>query len=122
METVTFQKLTLIVWDVGGQILKHYFPNTTILVFVVDSSDIERIPEAKEKLFSLLAEPELADSHLLVFANKQDMPNARSPAELTQLLDLGSLKNREWFICGTNTHSGQGLYEGLMWVKKQMKT
>lgn len=68
-------------------------------MFVVDSSDIERIPEAKEELFSLLAEPELADSHLLVFANKQDMPNARSPAELTQLLDLGSLKNREVNSC-----------------------
>ncbi|CCD63776.1 ADP-ribosylation factor 1-like 1 [Caenorhabditis elegans] len=127
VETVTFQKITLTVWDVGGQkkiraLWKYYFPNTTTLVFVVDSSDIERIPEAKEELFSLLAEPELADSHLLVFANKQDMPNARSPAELTQLLDLGSLKNREWFICGTNAHSGQGLYEGLMWVKKQMKT
>ncbi|CAL2040335.1 hypothetical protein CAEBREN_30088 [Caenorhabditis brenneri] len=126
VETVTFEKLTLTVWDVGGQekiraLWKYYFPNTTTLVFVVDSSDAERFPEAKEELFSLLGEPDLAGAQLLVFANKQDMINAKTPAEMTQLLDLGSIKNREWFICGTNAHSGQGLYDGLMWVKKQMK-
>lgn len=126
VETVTFQKLTLTVWDVGGQqkirpLWKYYFPNTTTLVFVIDSSDVERLPDAKEELFSLLAENELAEAQLLVFANKQDMPNAKTPAELTQILDLGSIKNRAWYICGTNAHTGQGLYDGLMWVKKQMK-
>lgn len=126
VETVTFQKLTLTVWDVGGQekirpLWKYYFPNTTTLVFVVDSSDVDRLSDAKEELFSLLGEQELAGTQLLVFANKQDMPNAKTPAELTQILDLGTIKNREWYICGTNAHTGQGLYDGLMWVKKQMK-
>ncbi|CAI2352260.1 unnamed protein product [Caenorhabditis sp. 36 PRJEB53466] len=126
VETVTFQKITLTVWDVGGQqkirpLWKYYFPNTTTLVFVVDSSDVERIQDAKKELFGLLDEPELAKTHLLVFANKQDMPNAKTPAELTELLDLASIKNREWFICGTNAHTGQGLFDGLLWVKKQMK-
>uniref|UniRef100_A0A8R1HMW4 Uncharacterized protein n=2 Tax=Caenorhabditis japonica TaxID=281687 RepID=A0A8R1HMW4_CAEJA len=127
VETVTFQKVTLTVWDVGGQkriraLWKYYFPNTTTLVFVVDSSDRERIPEVKEELYSLLEEPELAQAHLLVFANKQDMPNAITPNELSNKLDLPAIKNRQWFICGTNAHTGQGLYEGLMWVKDEMKS
>lgn len=41
------------------------------LIFVVDSNDRERIAEAKEELMRMLAEDELRDAVLLVFANKQ---------------------------------------------------
>ena len=37
----------------------------------MDSNDRERIGEAKEELMRMLAEDELADAKLLVFANKQ---------------------------------------------------
>ena len=41
------------------------------LIFVVDTNDRERIGEAKEELMRMLAEDELRDALLLVFANKQ---------------------------------------------------
>lgn len=41
------------------------------LIFVVDSNDRERIAEAREELMRMLAEDELKDAVLLVFANKQ---------------------------------------------------
>ena len=41
------------------------------LIFVVDSNDRERITEAREELMRMLAEDELRDAVLLVFANKQ---------------------------------------------------
>lgn len=41
------------------------------LVFVVDSNDRERIGEAREELMRMLAEDELRDAVLLIFANKQ---------------------------------------------------
>lgn len=41
------------------------------LIFVVDSNDRERIGEAKDELMRMLAEDELRDAVLLVFANKQ---------------------------------------------------
>ena len=41
------------------------------LIFVVDSNDRERIGEAREELARMLAEDELRDAVLLVFANKQ---------------------------------------------------
>lgn len=46
--------------------------------------------------FSLfqLKEDELNEAVILVFANKQDMPNAMSAAELTNALNLNSLRNR----------------------------
>ena len=41
------------------------------LIFVVDSNDRERIGEAREELMRMLAEDELRDAVLLIFANKQ---------------------------------------------------
>jgi small GTP-binding protein len=52
VETVEFQKVKFTVWDVGGQdkirqLWKHYFQNTQALIFVVDSSDKDRVEIAK---------------------------------------------------------------------------
>lgn len=44
--------------------------------------------------FLQLQEDELRDAVLLVFANKQDLPNAMSAAELTDKLRLNQLRNR----------------------------
>lgn len=41
-----------------------------------------------------LSEDELKDAALLVFANKQDLPNALKVSELTDKLNLHSLRNR----------------------------
>lgn len=41
---------------------------------------------------------ELRDAVLLVFANKQDLPNAMNAAEITDKLGLHSLRQRHW--CG----------------------
>lgn len=41
------------------------------LIFVVDSNDRERCTEAREELMRMLAEDELRNAVLLVFANKQ---------------------------------------------------
>lgn len=43
----------------------------TGLIFVVDSNDRERVNEAREELMRMLAEDELREAVLLVFANKQ---------------------------------------------------
>lgn len=39
---------------------------------------------------------ELRDALLLVFANKQDLPNAMNAAEITDKLGLHSLRQRHW--------------------------
>ncbi|KAH3756876.1 hypothetical protein Pelo_11279 [Pelomyxa schiedti] len=50
----------------------QYFQNTQGLLFVVDSNDRERIDEARDVLQGMMAEGELRDAILIVFANKQD--------------------------------------------------
>lgn len=66
----------------------------------MDSNDRDRVGEAREELLRMLAEDELRDAVLLVFANKQDLPNAMNAAEITDKLGLHSLRNRNW-VCGS---------------------
>ncbi|KLO18054.1 ARF/SAR superfamily [Schizopora paradoxa] len=125
VETVEFQNISFTVWDVGGQdkirpLWRHYFQNTQGIIYVIDSNDRERVSEAREELHRMLNEDELRDALLLVFANKQDLPNAQSAAELTDKLGLHSLNNRTWYIQATCATSGDGLYEGLKWLKENV--
>ena len=83
---------------------------------MVDSNDRERVNEAAEELNKMLSEDELRDAAVLVFANKQDLPNAMSVAEVTDKLGLHSIRNRKWYIQSTCATSGDGLYEGLDWL------
>ncbi|CAF4716761.1 unnamed protein product, partial [Rotaria socialis] len=55
---------------------RHYFQNTQGLIFVVDSNDRERISEARDELQRMISEDELREATILIFANKQDLPNA----------------------------------------------
>jgi GTPase SAR1 family protein len=95
---------------------RHYFQNTQGLIFVVDSNDRDRVSEARDELHRMLNEDELRDAVLLVFANKQDLPNAMTAAEITDKLGLHSIRQRHWFIQSTCATSGEGLYEGLDWL------
>ncbi|XP_055333249.1 uncharacterized protein LOC129584879 isoform X2 [Paramacrobiotus metropolitanus] len=94
------------------------------LIFVVDSNDRGRVVEAREELMRMLAEDELRDAVLLIFANKQDLPNAMNAAEITEILGLNSLPDRIFFIQATWATNGEmggdGLYEGLDWLSNQL--
>ena len=50
---------------------------------MVDSNDRDRIDDAKEELHRMLNEDELRDAVVLVFANKQDLPQAMPAAEVS---------------------------------------
>ncbi|KAH9742271.1 ADP-ribosylation factor A1B [Citrus sinensis] len=99
---------------------RHYFQNTQGLIFVVDSNDRDRVVEARDELHRMLNEDELRDAVLLVFANKQDLPNAMNAAEITDKLGLHSLRQRHWYIQSTCATSGEGLYEGLDWLSNNI--
>merc|ERR1711910_246087 len=125
VETVEYKNICFTVWDVGGQdkirpLWRHYFQNTQGLIFVVDSNDRERIDEAQKELQEMLKEDELREAVVLIFANKQDLPNAMSASELTEKLGLQQLRNRRWYIQATCATQGNGLYEGLDWLSNEL--
>ena len=78
---------------------RHYYQNTDVLIFVVDSNDRERMPECRDELQRFLAEDELKNCVLLVMANKQDLPNALSTEEVAEKLGLNSLRDKAWRKC-----------------------
>ena len=76
METVTYKNIKFQVWDLGGQTSirpywRCYYPNTQAIIYVVDSSDTERIATSAGEFHQILDEDELKDALILVYANKQ---------------------------------------------------
>jgi len=63
----------------------------------------------------MLYEDKLRDASLLVYANKQDSPNAMTPEEIVDIFDCHELM-RKWHVFGSCAGSGDGLYEGLDWL------
>ncbi|KAJ0859836.1 putative small GTPase superfamily, ARF/SAR type, P-loop containing nucleoside triphosphate hydrolase [Helianthus annuus] len=116
LETVEYQNISFTVRDVWGQdkihpLWRHYFQNTQGLIFEVDSNDRDRVVEVRDEFHKMLNEYMLFV--LLMFANKQDLPNAMNAAEITDKLGLHSLRQRYWYIQSTCATFREGLYEGL---------
>merc|ERR1712107_201078 len=127
VETVEYKNLSFTVWDVGGHdkirpLWRHYYQGTNGLIYVVDNNDRDRIEDAKEELNKMLNEYEMRDAVVLVFANKQDLPNAMTAAEVTEKLGLHNLRHRQWFIQSACATTGDGLYEGLDWLSRTLSS
>lgn len=64
----------------------------------------------------MLSEEELVGVPLLVFCNKQDVPGALKPEDVSEKLGLaGGETKREWSVRGSCATKGEGLEEGLDW-------
>ncbi|KAI5414900.1 Arf GTPase arf1, variant 2 [Lathyrus oleraceus] len=99
-----------------------YFPNTQAIIYVVDSSDTDRLVIAREEFHAILEEEELKGAVVLIFANKQDLPGALDDAAVTESLELHKIKNRQWSIFKTSAIKGEGLFEGLDWLSNTLKS
>ena len=112
-------------WDVSGSPLtrdlwKHYLSGTDCLVWVVDSSDVCRIEESRALLHRMVSHRALHGVPLVVVASKQDLPTARTAAELEELLLLTEIRDKGHFVklvtcCAT---SGKDTRKVMKKVKK----
>eukprot|EP00756_Hemistasia_phaeocysticola_P018407 Hpha_TRINITY_DN15593_c2_g2::TRINITY_DN15593_c2_g2_i1::g.104808::m.104808/K07937/ARF1; ADP-ribosylation factor 1 len=126
VESVSYKDLDLISWDIGGYdkllpLFRRFYPGTKGVILVVDSADRKRLGEVRDSLQKLLLEELLRDACLLVFANKQGVPDAMCAAEMIDRLDLESIDRRKWHIQGSCGTTGEGLYEGLDWMNEACK-
>jgi tripartite motif-containing protein 23 len=99
VETVDYKNMKFTIWDVGGQpklrpLWKHYYLNTQAVVFVIDSSDQQRLLESSNELSKLMTEKELKDAALLILANKQDVQGCVTIETITELFGLYKLHLR----------------------------
>ncbi|GLE03628.1 hypothetical protein PINS_up012530 [Pythium insidiosum] len=125
VETFRYENLEFVAWDIGGQhsirpYWRCYLPNTDAVLFVVDSSDRERIQEARKVLHDLFLESELAGARLLVYANKQDLAGAMSADEIREALQPETITRNAVRVQATSALTGKGICEGMEWLSKEL--
>ena len=121
VETVDYKNGKLTVWDVGGQdkirpLWRHYYQDTQAVVFVVDAYDKGRMSAAREELNILLQEAQLQNKVFLIYANKQDLPNALTAQEVAMQLCVQAYPESKLKVIGCCATTGDGLNEGLDWI------
>lgn len=138
VETVTYKSYDFTTWDVGGRgglrgIHRIYFQDCDSYIFVIDSNDHDRFDDARDQLTRALND--LADwkTHsrvipVLIFFNKQDLPNCAPTSELVTRLkqDLKEVVTSHpltfvFQFQGCCATTGDGLYEGLDWVSRALE-
>mmetsp|Transcript_5769 Transcript_5769/g.13689 ORF Transcript_5769/g.13689 Transcript_5769/m.13689 type:complete len:229 (+) Transcript_5769:86-772(+) len=123
VETVSTNKLELLTWDVGGRdkirpLWRHYLQKVQAIVFVVDCNDRDedRLESALKELWWILDEDDAKHAPLLVFANKQDLPNAMTTVEVAEKMRLHEMRERKWFVQESVATEKKGLFEGFEWL------
>jgi ADP-ribosylation factor protein 1 len=120
-EHVKYKNQFITSWDTSCSeklrpLWKHLYQCTDGVVYVVDSSDRDRIDEAAEDFKKIINMEQLINSPVVVFANKQDLKYVISLNEIAEKLELKSMMERRWHIQGTSGCNGEGLCEGLDWM------
>jgi ADP-ribosylation factor-like protein 2 len=121
IKTVECQDYRLSCWDVGGQSTiraywRNYFEATDGVVWVVDSTDRERLSLCKQELDTVLKQERLVSASLLILANKQDISGALTPEEIHVHLDLDCITKRHWAIVPCSAATRVGIEDGIGWL------
>lgn len=133
VETLEWEKrLSLTVWDVGGQtrmrsVWDHYCEHTDGLVYVVDSTDRQRLEDSRREFEHILKNEHMKNVPVVLLANKQDVPGALTAEDITRMFKVKKLCcNRNWYVQPCCAINGDGLTEGLRkvaeFVKSHMKS
>ncbi|XP_013881247.1 ADP-ribosylation factor-like protein 13B, partial [Austrofundulus limnaeus] len=123
-------KFEVTIFDLGGGkrirgIWKNYYSESHGVVFVVDSSDVQRIQETRETMTEVLQHPRIAGKPVLVLANKQDQEGALAEADIIENLSLEKLVNENKCLCqiepcsavlGCGKKLDKSIKKGLNWL------
>ena len=124
MEEFSKGKVNFKVFDMGGskkfrQMWEAYYKDIQGVIFVIDSSDKVRLCIVKDEIRMLVENADLRGIPILFFANKMDIPGAKSPAELVDELELTELiTDRPFNIFASDARRGFGIEEGIAWLTK----
>eukprot|EP01098_Paradermamoeba_levis_P003019 TRINITY_DN1414_c0_g1_i1.p1 TRINITY_DN1414_c0_g1~~TRINITY_DN1414_c0_g1_i1.p1 ORF type:complete len:173 (-),score=23.61 TRINITY_DN1414_c0_g1_i1:200-718(-) len=118
-ESAKYKSLEIFSWDGGGSDTNTYKlysrglqKGSHGIIFVVDSTDRDRIGESCEELCRYLKEDALKNLPVLIFWNKVDVSGSMPIAEVSQRLLLGEFQNK-FVVQPCCAITGEGLNEGL---------
>ncbi|XP_077102929.1 ADP-ribosylation factor-like protein 13B isoform X3 [Siphateles boraxobius] len=123
-------KFEVTIFDLGGGkrirgIWKNYYSESYGVVFVVDSSDVQRIQETRDTMAEVLRHPRIAGKPVLVLANKQDQDGALAEADIIETLSLEKIVNENKCLCqiepcsavlGYGKKVDKSIKNGLNWL------
>ncbi|XP_072370019.1 ADP-ribosylation factor-like protein 13B isoform X2 [Scyliorhinus torazame] len=123
-------KFEITIFDLGGGkrirgIWKNYYSESFGVIFVVDSSDVDRIEEAKDIVAEVIRHPRISGKPVLVLANKQDCDGALAEADIIEYLSLEKLVNENKCLCqiepcsaslGYGKKLDKAIRKGLGWL------
>eukprot|EP00826_Nyctotherus_ovalis_P000203 TRINITY_DN0_c2263_g1_i1.p1 TRINITY_DN0_c2263_g1~~TRINITY_DN0_c2263_g1_i1.p1 ORF type:complete len:105 (-),score=25.90 TRINITY_DN0_c2263_g1_i1:56-370(-) len=89
------------------------------LIFMVDASKSELLPESKKELSLLLENSELEGISLLVLANKVDLTPQMAPIEIIQGLNLDYVVLNPWVVVPISALCGTNLTQVIEWLLKR---
>jgi small GTP-binding protein len=121
------KNIDITIFDLGRheairKMFDHYIENTDVIIYVIDSGNIDRMEESCNELHRLLKDKMLGKVPILFLANKQDLNEALSVSEITKIMKLECIEDRVWNIQATSALDGNGLLDGLSWIAKILKT
>jgi len=77
--------------------------------------------EACQELQNIVSNDFMKNVPLLVFANKQDLPQASNVATIIDKLNVRSLKLNNWHVQGCSAVTGEGLIEGFQSLSQMLQ-
>ncbi|EKE41741.1 hypothetical protein ENUP19_0216G0025 [Entamoeba nuttalli] len=124
VESIKINNINFSVIDLGGQskirpLWRHYYEGTQGIVFVVDSSDKERIEESGDVLRKMCKNELLKDCALLILGNKKDIEGAVNEDELTKLLKL-EMVQLKYLVKSVSATNNEGLTEAFIWLSENV--
>ncbi|KAH9417268.1 ADP-ribosylation factor protein 1 [Dermatophagoides pteronyssinus] len=115
-------------WDLGGQselqcLWDKYYAESHAIIYVVDSSDQQRLDESKRAFEKMIENESLKGTPLLFVANKQDvscMPITRIMDEF-RLETIISAAQRDFHFVAVSALKGDGIKESIDWIIETVK-
>lgn len=113
--------------ELGGMmapIWPNYFADCSIVLYVVDVSNLSQVSSACIQLLHVLSDPRLQTSSILIILNKSDLPPPMSIQQIRSLLhleDLAVSANQRIDVLEVSALTGQGLDEVVRWLNSNVK-
>lgn len=117
VETIVHKQLELLVFDVGGgarQLWSYYFDNLDALIFVIDSTDSNRMTIVKEELLRITEALKDTNYVILLYVNKQDSKDKVEFSEIMEQIAITDIEQPvDILVQKCSALTGEGLLEGL---------
>lgn len=119
-------KVKFKVFDMGGAkkfrgLWELHYKDVQGLIFVIDSSDAIRLVLVKDEIRMICENPDLKRIPILFYANKADIPGAKTHHELTEELALAEMMgDRPFNMFPSDARRGTGVEEGINWLTARL--